>query len=134
MRSGSGSILEATISWLTREGALLGLPMMLSDDDIDQELPLEVDDACITENAVLPMPLGKTSLMTAFNAHVRLVRLMAKTVRYVYPLQTTRSKSKSAYVVSHTKIREVEQDLQGWLEALPGILKPGGDPPAELIR
>lgn len=107
---------------------------MLSDDDIDQELPLEVDDACITEEAVLPMPPGKISLMTAFNAHVRLVRLMAKTVRYVYPLHTTRNKSKSAYVVSHAKIREVEQDLQRWLEGLPTSLKPGGDPPPELVR
>ncbi len=116
------------------EGALLGLPMMLSDDDIDQELPLEVDDTCITEEAVVPMPPGKTSLMAAFNAHVRLVRLMAKTVRYVYPLHTTRNKAKSAYVVSHAKIREVEQDLQLWLEDLPMSLKPGGDPPPELVR
>ncbi|KAI4198220.1 MAG: hypothetical protein LQ346_002824 [Caloplaca aetnensis] len=116
------------------EGALLGLPMMLSDDDIDQELPLEVDDICITEEAVVPMPPDKTSLMAAFNAHVRLVRIMAKTVRYVYPLHTTRNKSKSAYVVSHAKIREVEQDLQHWLEDLPMSLKPGGDPPPELVR
>lgn len=107
---------------------------MLSDDDIDQELPLEVDDTYITEDAVLPMPPGKTSLMVAFNAHSRLVKLMAKTVRYVYPVHTTRQKSKSAYVVSHAKIREVEQDLQRWMEDLPMALKPGGEAPQELIR
>ncbi|KAL9606750.1 MAG: hypothetical protein Q9179_000106 [Wetmoreana sp. 5 TL-2023] len=92
---------------------------MLSDDDIDQELPLEVDDACITNEEMLPMPPGKTSLMAAFNAHVRLVKVLAKTVRYVYPLHTMRSKSKHAYVVSHAKIWEIEQDMQRWMEDLP---------------
>ncbi|KAL8734636.1 MAG: hypothetical protein Q9181_003120 [Wetmoreana brouardii] len=120
--------------WLTRQGALLGLPIMLSDDDIDQELPLEVDDACITNEEMLPMPPGKTSPMAAFNAHVRLVRILAKTVRYVYPLHTMRSISKHAYVVSHAKIREVEQDMQRWMEDLPQALCPGGEAPPELVR
>lgn len=107
---------------------------MLSNEDIDQELPLEADDAYITETAVLPMPEGMVSVMVAFNAQVRLVGLMAKTVRYVYPLHTTRSNSESAFVVSHAKIREVEQDLQRWMEDLPMALKPGGDAPPNLIR
>ncbi|KAL9600576.1 MAG: hypothetical protein Q9219_003122 [cf. Caloplaca sp. 3 TL-2023] len=115
-------------------GAILGLPMMLSDEDIDQDFPLEVDDFCITAGAVLPMPSGKTSLMTAFNAHIRLVRLLAKTVRYVYPLQTTRDKNKDAYVVNYAKIREVEQNLHRWMEDLPVALRPGGEAPPELVR
>lgn len=121
-------------AWLTHQGALLGLPMMLSDEDIDQEFPLEVDDDCITADTVLPMPPGKTALMTAFTAHIRLVRLLAKTVRYVYPLQTTRSRSKHAYAVSYAKIREVEQDLHRWMEDLPMALRPGGEVPPELVR
>ncbi|KAL9019608.1 MAG: hypothetical protein Q9185_003150 [Variospora sp. 1 TL-2023] len=95
-------------------GALLGLPMMLSNEDIDQELPLEADDAYITETAVLPMPAGMVSVMVAFNAQVR--------------------NSESAFVVSHAKIREVERDLQRWMEDLPMALKPGGDAPPNLIR
>ncbi|KAL8943857.1 MAG: hypothetical protein Q9211_000824 [Gyalolechia sp. 1 TL-2023] len=55
---------------------------MLSDEDIDQDFPLEIDDACITADAVLPMPPGQTSPMAAFNAHISLVKLLAKTVRY----------------------------------------------------
>ncbi|KAL8843997.1 MAG: hypothetical protein Q9176_001692 [Flavoplaca citrina] len=115
-------------------GALLGLPICLDDKDIDQELPMEVDDDCITEQEVLPMPAGKTSVVAAFNAHVRLVALLAKTIRYVYPLHTMRSKSKHAYVVSHSKIREVEQDIQQWMEDLPMALRQGGEAPPELIR
>ncbi|KAL8657826.1 MAG: hypothetical protein Q9226_001530 [Calogaya cf. arnoldii] len=115
-------------------GALLGLPICLDNKDIDQELPLEVDDDCITEHEVLPMPTGKTSVVAAFNAHVGLVSLLAKTIRYVYPLHTMRSKSKHAYVVSHSKIREVEQDLQRWMEDLPMGLRQGGEAPPEVIR
>lgn len=115
-------------------GALLGLPMMLSDEDIDQDVPLELDDAYITADAVLPMPPEQTSPMAAFNAHITLVKLLAKTVRYVYPLQTSRSTSKHAYVVNSTKIREVEQDLHHWMEHLPVALRPGGEAPPELIR
>ncbi|KAI4256473.1 MAG: hypothetical protein LQ352_002079 [Teloschistes flavicans] len=115
-------------------GALLGLPIMLSDDDIDQEFPLEVDDACITSDGILPMLPGKTPLMAAFNAHVRLVKIMAKTVRYIYPLHTMRSKTKHAYVVHHSKIREVEQDMQRWMEELPMALRPGGDTLPDLLR
>ncbi|KAL8727965.1 MAG: hypothetical protein Q9166_005730 [cf. Caloplaca sp. 2 TL-2023] len=119
---------------LTASGALLGLPMMLSNEDIDQELPLEIDDEYILDKEVLPMPPGKTSVVAAFNAHVRLVALLAKTVRYVYPLHTMRSKSNHAYVVSHAKIREVEQDMQRWMEDLPMALRPGGEAPPGLIR
>ncbi|KAL8699941.1 MAG: hypothetical protein Q9224_001196 [Gallowayella concinna] len=127
------------IFWVIRNmdiyvGALLGLPMMLSNKDIDQELPLEVDDDCITEEEILPMPPGKMSVVAAFNAHVRLIALLGKTVRYIYPLHTMRSKSNHAYVVSHGKIREVEQDMQRWMEDLPMALRPGGDAPPELLR
>ncbi|KAL8847313.1 MAG: hypothetical protein Q9221_007629 [Calogaya cf. arnoldii] len=115
-------------------GALLGLPICLDNKDIDQELPLEVDDDCIKEQEVLPMPTGKTSAVAAFNAHVGLVSLLAKTIRYVYPLHTMRSKSKHAYVVSHSKIREVEHDLQRWMEDLPMGLRQGGEAPPEVIR
>ncbi|KAL8943402.1 MAG: hypothetical protein Q9216_001111 [Gyalolechia sp. 2 TL-2023] len=104
------------------------------DEDIDQDFPLEVDDEYITADAVLPMPPGQTSPMTAFNAHIWLVKLLAKTVRYVYPLQTSRSTSKHAYVVNYVKIREVEQDLHRWMEDLPMALRPGGETPPELIR
>ncbi|KAL8842068.1 MAG: hypothetical protein Q9170_000671 [Blastenia crenularia] len=131
--------IRKRIFWVIRNmdiyvGALLGLPMMLNDEDIDQDFPLEVDDAYITTDAVLPMPPGKTSLMSAFVAHIRLVRLLGKTVRYVYPLQTSRTRSNDAYAVSYAKIREVEQDLHQWMEDLPMALRPGGNAPPELVR
>src|SRR5437762_5199435 len=46
------------VFWIVRKmdtyvGALLGLPKTLSDDDIDQVFPLEVDDEFITRDGIL---------------------------------------------------------------------------------
>lgn len=130
------------IFWVVRKmdtyvGALLGLPAMLSDDDIDQDMPLEVDDDFITSSRVLDMPPGRVSVMAAFNAHTRLARILAKTVKYVYPikgLDHVQDKSSQSYVVNDAKIREIEQDLQEWKENLPMALRPGGEAPPELAR
>lgn len=134
--------------WIIRKmdtyvSALLGFPQMLSDDDIDQELPIEVDDEYITKDAILPMPAGKTSLFAAANAHTRLMFILAKVIKYVYPTkgleQSVQSGSngnpKGSYVVSHSQIREIERDLAEWLDKLPMALRPGGgDGPVEVIR
>lgn len=130
------------IFWTIRKldiyiGALLGLPEMLSDDNIDQEMPLEVDDEFITVEGVLPMPSGRISSMVAFNAHTRLVHILAKTVKYIYPIKGlahASNKSNQSYAVNHAHIREIEQDLHEWMEKLPMLLRPGGDPPPQLLR
>ncbi|MCJ1384814.1 hypothetical protein MMC17_007932 [Xylographa soralifera] len=116
---------------------MLGLPMMLSEDDIDQELPQEVDDEYITVEQILPMPSGRVPLIAATNAHTKMTRILQKVVRYIYPLkgfEQTPEKSGGSYSVSHTKIREIEQDLQAWMENLPTGLRPGGSATPELSR
>lgn len=109
-------------------GAMLGLPRFLEDDDVDQEWPLEVDDEYITETGVLPMPIGVISVMAAFSAHTRLVPVLHKICKYVYPIKGTSSiqKNSASYTVEYCKIRELEQDLAKWLDDLPMALKPGG--------
>ena len=117
--------------------AMLGLPMMLSEDDIDQELPQEVDDEYITAEKILPMPSGRTPLIAATNAHTKMTKILQKVVRYIYPLkgfEQTPEKAGGSYSVSHTKIREIEQDLQAWMESLPMGLRPGGSATPELSR
>ncbi|MCJ1261011.1 hypothetical protein MMC22_000875 [Lobaria immixta] len=121
----------------TYVAALLGLPKLVSDDEIDQEMPIEVDDEFITTEKIRPMPLRRISVMAAFNAHSRLVQILAKTAKYIYPnknLAHAHSKSRHSYMVSHAKIREIEQDLQEWMEKLPMALRPGGEAPPELAR
>lgn len=131
------------VFWIVRKmdtyvSALLGFPRMLSDDDIDQELPIEVDDEYITKDAVLPMPQGTTSLYAASNAHTRLMGILAKVIKYIYPTkgleQSVQGSATSSYVISHVKIREIERDLADWLDKLPMALRPGGEGTAEVLQ
>ena len=124
------------VFWVIRKmdiyvAALLGLPKLLSDDDIDQVDPLEVDDECITKDGILPQPLGKVPLIAATNAHTRLVKILCLVVKYIYPIkspgQAVNKAFKQTYGVSHARIREIEQKLQEWMEHLSVDLKPGGN-------
>lgn len=117
-------------------GAMIGLPQTLSDEDIDQDLPVEVDDECITENGILSMPDGETSVMAAFNAHVRLVRTLTKIVRKVYPIRAkdTQNSSDSSYTVPFSTIRDLENDLENWKSNLAPGLDPTQDSNPKLTR
>jgi len=116
-------------------GAMLGLPMMLSDDDIDQDLPFEVLDEQITENGMLPLSREVFPLMKATNAHTRLIRILQKVVRYVYPIKnSSEGTSTGEYTVSHSLIRELERDLQAWMDELPMQLRPSENADIELSR
>lgn len=120
----------------TYMGAMLGLPRFLEDEDIDQDFPVEVDDEYITETQIMPMPEGSISVMSAFNAHTRIVQVLSKICRYVYPIKGTQSGGKNSvtYTVKYSKIRELEQDLAQWLDELPMALKPGGEAPHIIIK
>jgi len=119
------------VFWVVRKmdiyvGAMLGLPQTLSDDDIDQEFPAEVDDEYITHEGIKPMPEGQVSLLTAFNAHTRLVLLLQKIIRKVYPIkvQNQQGQTDKSYTVPFSAIRELESDLESWKNSLPPILSP----------
>ncbi len=134
--------LRKRIWWIVRKldtyvGALLGLPQMLSNDDIDQEMPKEIDDEYITKEGILFMPSGRLSVNVALNAHTKLVDILAKTVKYVYPIKGTahvNGKGSHSYVVSYAKIREIEADLQKWMNDLPDEFKPGDGASPDFIR
>ena len=122
------------VFWVIRKmdiyiGAMLGLPQTLSDDDVDQELPVEVDDEYITKEGIRPMPDGQVSLMTAFNAHTRLVKLLTKVVRNVYPIKIQgQHGADKSYSVPYSIIREIEGDLENWKNSLPPVLNPSQAP------
>ena len=134
--------IRKRIFWQIRKmdiyvGAMLGLPTMLSDDDIDQEEPLDVDDECLTATAILPMRQDRVPLIAATNAHMALIRILQKTMRYIYPIKTSKHVSKNgshSYAVSYSHIQEIERDLQQWMEELPACLRPGEEVPPRLER
>ncbi|KXG48781.1 Transcription factor [Penicillium griseofulvum] len=133
--------LRKRIFWVVRKmdvyvSTLLGLPQMLSDDDIDQEYPIEVDGDFITSEGITQPPSNYTPLMAGCNAHTRLSNIILKVVKYIYPVKNARYRSKSdqRYMVSHSKIREIERDLQNWMEELPPALRPGTEVSPQLER
>lgn len=133
--------LRKRVFWVIRKmdvyvSTLLGLPQMLSDDDIDQEYPMSVDSEFITAEGITQMPTDHTPLMAGSNAHTRLCNVILKVVKYIYPVKNARYRSKSdqRYMVSHSKIREIERDLQTWMEELPPALRPGTEVSPQLER
>lgn len=128
------------IFWLVRKidtyvGGMLGLPQMLSDEDIDQELPTEVPDECITNEGIKPVPAGTFSVIKAANAHTRLTFIFRKVVRYIYPIKSPGSATlDEGYTISHGRIRELERDLQVWMDELPIELRPSDNANLELSR
>lgn len=133
--------LRRRIFWAIRKMdvyvcTLLGLPHMLSDDDIDQEYPMSIDGEFITENGIRPTPEGRIHAMVGANEHTRLSVIVLKIVKYIYPFKTAqlRAGSDQRYVVSHSKIREIERDLQNWMEELPAALRPGTEVVPQIER
>ena len=125
----------------TYVGATLGLPHTLHDDDIDQDFPVEVDDEFIRETVIDAVPQGYISLMSAFNHHIHLVRILSKIVKNIYPIKGAKTSHKNnsgnratSYSVNYAKIFEIETDLQEWKEGLPVALRPGGEGPPRIVR
>ncbi|KAI1768515.1 fungal-specific transcription factor domain-containing protein [Hypoxylon sp. FL1150] len=113
----------------------LGLPLLLHDRDIDQPWPTEVDDEYITENGIQQPPPGTPSFLAAFNAHARLMRILAKVVEYLYPpTGTDRGSADVTYMISFAKIREMERDLHRWHEQLPRTWRPGPEQDLQITR
>lgn len=124
------------VFWAVRKmdvyvAAMLGLPLMLSDDQIDQEYPIEVDDEYVTRNGVLAMPEGQVSIMTAFNLHTKLVHILSKIVRCVYPIKVQQDQAgeeEKSYTVPFSTIREIESEMEDWKKSLPAVLNPSVAP------
>ncbi|EAS32699.1 C6 transcription factor [Coccidioides immitis RS] len=127
------------VFWVVRSmdihvSTILGLPWMLSEDDIDQDPPLGIEDEYITPEGILPVPPGSASLMAGVNAHIRLAQILLKVTKYIYPVKAANLGSSHTYMVSHSKIREIERDLQDWKDDLPESLKPGSEASPKVDR
>ncbi|PVH75708.1 hypothetical protein DL98DRAFT_316562 [Cadophora sp. DSE1049] len=115
---------------------LLGMPQMLSEEDIDQDYPLEIDDECIRPDGISPMRPPKVSYMVFVNAHSRLIKILLKVMKYIYPttgLETNVGRRRLLYI-NYAKIREIEGDLQRWTVELNFILRPTGQTSPEVER
>lgn len=119
---------------------MLGFPLLLNIDDVDQPYPTEVDDEYITITGIIPPPPGTPSFFEAFNAQTRLMEVLGKITKYVYPMHgqgqpgMKGGEPTPTYLISYAKIKEIETDLQGWYERLPEMWRPSPDGPIEVVR
>lgn len=99
---------------------ILGLPRSLSDEDVDQELPKEVDDKYITEDGIGDCNCNSTCPMTAANAYTKLILIMARIRRNVLNFRKSAADQTEVYRVDYTRIMEAENELETWYASLPG--------------
>ncbi|KAJ9624421.1 Gypsy retrotransposon integrase-like protein 1 [Taxawa tesnikishii (nom. ined.)] len=110
------SIFWALRAMETYVGAMLGLPPILRDEDIDQELEVNMgDEAAVNHGESSRVWLA--SDMSAVNAHTRLTRIMAKVNNYVH-VRSLDSSLTGSYRVPYSRIMEVEAELQEWFSQL----------------
>lgn len=107
--------------------SLLGLPRSIDEDEIDQELPEELDDENITHDAFLyEKQEGRLSSAACANHHTRLMLIMSHLVRDLYPIKV-KNRTDDADLTPdyiHTKVSQLELELKTWLDCLPMELKP----------
>ena len=94
-----------------------GMPRFPNDNEIDQELPTEVSDSNIRQAQILFMPLGEICDMAGANAYRRLYTIRHDAVQQIFPI---RAGGRYGSPASNVEIiRDVEKDLDAWVEALP---------------
>ncbi|OQE41400.1 hypothetical protein PENCOP_c005G01973 [Penicillium coprophilum] len=96
--------------------ALTGLPVLLREEDIETEYPVDVDDENVTETGFLPTLPGESTRISSAIALFGAARILNKALEDLYP-------SKSGYDVYVSKIRSLTGQLDEWLHTLPPHLR-----------
>ncbi|KAF6808231.1 finger protein [Colletotrichum sojae] len=101
-------------------GAALGRPMTFHDEDIDQELPLCVDDEQLRPGpSTLPVVCGP-SIASAMVAQIKLSRILAHILRALYGIRQPSTEE------HFTLASGFMQDLTEWREHISYLLDAGG--------
>lgn len=106
--------------------SLLGLPRSISEDEFDQEFPVELDDELITRDAYLvDKQQGRLSSSGCANHHTKLTIILSRIVKELYPIKLKPKTNTDAGTSGiHDKVTELELELKKWLDNLPAELKP----------
>ncbi|ODV96014.1 hypothetical protein PACTADRAFT_20807, partial [Pachysolen tannophilus NRRL Y-2460] len=112
--------------------AMLGLPRTISEEDFDQDLPSELDDENITETGyIYDNQKGRLSSAGIANAHTKLIFVMKKIVKKLYPIKPSEN---FVHLSANNVVYELELDLQNWVNELPLELKPGIEPEPQYFK
>ncbi|KIW23502.1 uncharacterized protein PV07_11695 [Cladophialophora immunda] len=115
-----------------------GMPRLLSDENVDQDLPVEVNDAYITKTVISPQPPDEVCTIAGLNAIIALHKILEQVVREIYPprgISKTHGTQAATYLVSIEKVRDIERALKRWMESLPfGFRLNSHSAPRSLLR
>lgn len=98
--------------------ALTGLPVLLHEEDVRTEYPVDVDDENVTENGFLPSLPGESTRLSSAIALFQASRILNKVLADLYP-------SESNYEVLVLRMRSVADQLDEWSRNLPSHLQLG---------
>ncbi|KAF7887589.1 hypothetical protein EAF00_009883 [Botryotinia globosa] len=96
--------------------SLLGLPKLLSEDDIYAEYPSDIDDEHMNEKGYQPMLPGEPTRLSSALALFRCSRILSKVLEQIYP-------SAATHDLSLQTLFALVAELNEWSDNLPTHLK-----------
>jgi hypothetical protein len=103
----------------TYVAAMLGLPKLLNQEYIHQNLPSEVE---VYGNVAAEIRAGSSYVdpdLVASNSHTKLLFIMSKIIRDIYPVEASKQSTNGRYQVQHKAVAEIETSLAEWHATLP---------------
>jgi hypothetical protein len=99
-----------------------GMPKLLSDNDIEQEFPIDVNDVYISSRNILTQPQSEICYISGANASYRLHIIRDKVTRELYPAKglgydQLHGLTEDAAILGN--VREIANDLKKWAESIP---------------
>ncbi|MCJ1462127.1 hypothetical protein MMC07_000727 [Pseudocyphellaria aurata] len=91
--------------------ALLGLPKLINEGDIEAEYPLDVDDENVSERGFQSTLPGESTRVSSALALFRVARILSKVLDEIYP-------STLSHELSLQKIGALNDELGVWLQSL----------------
>lgn len=95
---------------------MLGLPKLLSEDDVDAEYPSDIDDEYVSEKGFLPTLPGDSTKISSALALFRSSRVLARVLDVVYP--HSGAKEGGARELTYRRLKELEEELEAWMKGL----------------
>lgn len=95
---------------------MLGLPKLLSEDDVDAEYPSDIDDEYVSEKGFLPTLPGDSTKISSALALFRSSRVLARVLDAVYPHGSY--KEGGTRELAYRRLKELEEELEAWMKGL----------------
>lgn len=95
---------------------MLGLPKLLSEDDVGAEYPSDIDDEYVSEKGFLPTLPGDSTKISSALALFRSSRVLARVLDIVYPHGDAREGG--ARELTYRRLKELEEELEVWMKGL----------------